>query len=96
MNREFIRYEKWRSSTDTICIASGCKHSAEVYSPPGGATVMGHLHRIEAVHAVRHGGAQGYSGGCHADIPRLHYAATRHGTMRWANGWLYGVIEEGL
>ena len=68
------------------------KHSAEVYSPPGGATVMGHLHRIEAVHAVRHGGAQGYSGGCLADIPRLHYAATRHGTMRWANGWLYGVI----
>ena len=68
------------------------KHTAEVFSPPGGATVMGHLHRIEAVHAVRHGGAQGYSGGCLADIPRLHYAALRHATMRWANGWLYGVI----
>jgi len=55
---------------------------------------MGHLHRIEAVHAVRHGGAQGYSGGCLADIPRLHYAALRHATMRWGNGWLYGVISK--
>jgi len=69
------------------------KHTTEVYSPPGGATLMGHLHRIEAIHAVRHGGAQGYSGGCLADIPRLHYAAHRHATMRWANGWLYGVIN---
>ena len=68
------------------------KHTAEVYSPPGGATVMGHIHRIEAVHAVRHGGAQGYSGGCLADIPRLQSAALRHATMRWSNGWLYGVI----
>ena len=69
------------------------KHTAEVYSPPGGATVMGHLHRIEAVHAVRHGGAQGYSGGCLASIPALTYASLRHATMRWANGWLYGLIN---
>ena len=69
------------------------KQSAEVYSPPGGATVMGHLHRIEAVHAVRHGGAQGYSGGCLASIPALTYASLRHATMRWANGWLYGLIS---
>jgi len=70
------------------------KQSAEVYSPPGGATVMGHLHRIEAVHAVRHGGAQGYSGGCLASIPALTYASLRHATMRWANGWLYGLISK--
>ena len=69
------------------------KQSAEVYSPSGGATVMGHLHRIEAVHAVRHGGAQGYSGGCLASIPALTYASLRHATMRWANGWLYGLIS---
>ena len=53
---------------------------------------MGHLHRIEAVNAIRLGGAKGYSGGCLADIPRLTYAAQRTATMRWENGWLYGVI----
>ena len=69
------------------------KQHAEIYSPcRGGAVVMGHLHRIEAVNAIRHGGAKGYSGGCLADIPRLTYAALRPATMRWENGWLYGVI----
>ena len=76
-----------------VASINAVKVTSEVYSPPGGATLMGHLHRIEAIHAVRHGGAQGYSGGCLADIPRLHYAAHRHATMRWARGWLYGVIN---
>ena len=72
---------------------SSVKQHAEIYSPcPGGAVIMGHLHRIEAVNAIRHGGAKGYSGGCLADIPRLTYAAQRPATMRWENGWLYGVI----
>ena len=68
------------------------KQHAEIYAPSGGAVVMGHLHRIEAVSAVRRGGAKGYSGGCLADIPRLTYAAHRPATRRWENGWLFGVI----
>jgi len=68
------------------------KQHAEIYAPMGGAVVMGHLHRIEAVTAVRHGGAKGYSGGCLADIPRLSYAMHRTATRRWDNGWLFGII----
>ena len=73
---------------------AACKQQSEIYADPGGACVMGHIHRIEAVSAVRHGGARGYSGGCMADIPRLTYAALRPATMRWANGWLFGVISK--
>jgi predicted MPP superfamily phosphohydrolase len=68
------------------------KQHAEMYSPMGGATIMGHLHRIESVNAVRHGGAKGYSGGCLADIDRLSYAWHRPATIRWENGWTYGLI----
>ena len=68
------------------------KQHAEIYADPGGAVVMGHIHRIEAVNAIRHGGAKGYSGGCLADIPKLTYAALRPATMRWENGWLFGII----
>ena len=68
------------------------KQHAEIYSPKGGATVMGHLHRIESVSAIRHGGAKGYSGGCLCDIKRMGYASHRTATRRWDNGWLFGII----
>lgn len=71
------------------------KQHAEIYADPGGAVVMGHIHRIEAVQAVRHGGAKGYSYGCLADIPKLKYAALRPATMRWENGWVFGIIGKG-
>ena len=68
------------------------KQHAEIYSPRGGATIKGHLHRIEAVTSIRHGGAKGYSGGCLADISKLSYASHRPATRRWDNGWLFGII----
>jgi hypothetical protein len=71
------------------------KQHAEIYADPGGAVVMGHIHRIEAVQAVRHGGAKGYSYGCLADIPKLTYAALRPATMRWENGWVFGIVGKG-
>jgi|TARA_Y100000310_G_C20701549_1_gene830417 hypothetical protein len=72
--------------------ANSVKQHAEIYAPSGGGVVMGHLHRIESVAAVRRGGARGYSGGCLADIPRLTYAAHRTATRRWENGWVFGLI----
>jgi len=55
---------------------------------------MGHLHRIEAQNAIRHGGAKGYSGGCLCDIEKMTYASHRTATARWQNGWLYGVVNQ--
>ena len=68
------------------------KQHAEIYAEPGGTVCMGHLHRIEAVNAIRHGGAKGFSGGCMCDIEKMVYAQHRTATARWQNGWLYGII----
>lgn len=71
------------------------KQHAEIFAEPGGAVCMGHIHRIEAVNAIRHGGAKGYSGGCICDIEKMTYAHHRTATARWEHGWLYGVIGSG-
>lgn len=68
------------------------KQHAEIYAEPGGAVLMGHLHRLESVNAIRHGGAKGYSCGMLADKTKLLYAAHRTATARWENGWCYGLI----
>ena len=68
------------------------KQHAEIFADPGGGVCMGHLHRIEAINAIRHGGAKGYSGGCCCDIEKMTYAQHRTATARWERGWLYGVI----
>jgi len=70
------------------------KQHAEIFAEPGGTVVMGHLHRIEAQNAIRHGGAKGYSGGCLCDIEKMTYASHRTATARWQNGWLYGVVNQ--
>jgi hypothetical protein len=63
------------------------------YAQPGGACLMGHLHRFEDVNAKKHGGAVGFSTACCMRIHDAHYAKNHLNTSKWANGFLYGVVE---
>lgn len=73
---------------------SVAQHAAH-YGTPGGAVIMGHLHRLEHASATKHGGVEGFSAGCLADFGNMHYAAHRLATSRWCNGFVFGVTSAG-
>jgi len=66
---------------------------ASHYGVPGGAVIMGHIHRIGAINAKKHGGVVGFSGGCMCMKREMTYAKTRLATSQWGLGWTYGIIE---
>lgn len=76
---------------------SANRHSVEEhaahYADRGGACIMGHLHRFEDVNAKKDGGAVGFCSACCMRIHDAHYAKNHMNTTRWANGFLYGVVE---
>ena len=66
---------------------------ASHYGVPGGAVIMGHIHRIGAINAKKHGGVVGFSGGCMCKKKEMTYAKARLATSQWGLGWTYGIIE---
>lgn len=71
------------------CGASACKRHAEVY----GNVIFGHVHTVEQLPVPRLERAVARTPGCMADIDKLEYAENNTNTLRWSNGWAYGVVN---
>jgi len=57
--------------------------------------VMGHLHRIDRTAGRSFGAPVGWSIGCLADIPSMHYARRQRSVTRWQHGIAWGEYVEG-
>ena len=57
--------------------------------------VMGHLHRIDRTAGRSFGAPVGWSIGCLADIPSMHYARRNRSVTRWQHGVAWGEYVEG-
>ena len=75
------------------CNRYAVEEHATHYGSPGGAVIMGHIHRIAASNARKHGGVVGFSGGCMCLKGEMEYAKNRLATSQWGLGWTYGIIE---
>lgn len=75
------------------CGKNAVDEQATHYGTPGGAVIMGHIHRIACVNAKKHGGVVGFSGGCMCLKREMDYAKNRLATSQWGLGWTYGIIE---
>lgn len=69
---------------------NAAKAAAQAY----GNVVMGHTHRIDSVRIVSHTDTYGYTAGCLCDLD-MDYTRPNMGTLRHANGWVYGVVVNG-
>jgi hypothetical protein len=75
------------------CNRYAVEEHATHYGEPGGAVIMGHIHRIAASNARKHGGVVGFSGGCMCLKKEMEYAKNRLATSQWGLGWTYGIVE---
>ena len=69
------------------------KKHAEVYAPPGGAVLFGHVHSIQASSMARHGGSHGYAVGCLANL-NPEYNRHQTGKLMHEHGFAYGFVDK--
>jgi predicted phosphodiesterase len=71
------------------CGGMACRRHAEVY----GNVIFGHVHTVEQLPVPRLERVVARTIGCLADIDKLEYAENNTNTLRWANGFGYGVVN---
>jgi hypothetical protein len=67
---------------------------AKLHYHDWGQCIHGHVHKPDYYHATHADGGYSHSVGCLGDINQMEYADRYPSKMGWANGWLFGLIND--